>query len=319
MTRHPVEHWTLESPLDPGPHMNTSTLLHGSMAALAADGLHGVASWWTRARRESVAAPALVGALQCREVNFPSRDGRARIAATLLHAGAGACSAVVLVVGQVGCWGSDARVEGRSLHVRTLAQALRSRGITVLVTRLRGHGESERHDVLGAVDHLLSQGYAPGRIGVIGASLGACAALMAAAEEPAIAAVVADSPRRDLRGEARCPSELLVPVARWLGRRLSGVDLGRRPWLGDLASLRNRAVLVVHGRGDRQVPAAVGQAVADACAARLWLTASASHAGTLHEALPLYITRVVDFFCQHLPVQPREPLLVPAQPLEAAA
>ncbi len=298
--------------------MNT-TLLHGSMAAATAGTVCTMTHWWKRAHRESVAAPALVGALQCREVNFPSRDGRARIAATLLHAGADSCAAVVLVVGQVGCWGSDARVEGRSLHVRTLAQALRSRGITVLVTRLRGHGESERHDVLGAVDYLLAEGHKPGHIGVIGASLGASAALMAAAEEPAIAAVVADSPRRPLRSEARYPAEVLIPLARWLGRLLSGVDLGRRPWLGDLASLRSRAVMVVHGRGDRQVPPTVAQAVADACGARLWLTASQSHAGTLHEALPLYITRVVDFFCQHLPVQPREPLLVPAQPLEATA
>jgi dienelactone hydrolase len=265
----------------------------------------------------AVAAPALVGASQCREVNFPSRDGRARIAATLLHA-APAHSAVVLVVGQVGCWGSDARIEGRSLHVRTLAQALRSRGLTVLVTRLRGHGESERHDVLGAVDYLRAQGYAAGHIGVIGASMGACAALMAAAEEPAIAAVVADSPRRDLRSVVQRPAEVLMPLARWLGRLLSGVDLGRRPWLGTLGALSTRAVLVVHGRGDKLVAPAVAQSIAQACGARLWLTASQSHAGTLHEALPLYITRVVEFFCQHLPVQAPEPLLVPS-PMQVPA
>lgn len=286
-----------------------STLLQGSMAAIAAEGRHGVAHWWRQARRESVAAPVLIGAQACREVEFPSRDGRARIGATLLHAEA-ECSAVVLVVGQVGCWGSDARIEGRSLHVRTLAQALRSRGITVLVTRLRGHGESERHDVLGAVDYLRAQGYAAGRIGVIGASLGACAALMAAAEEPAIAAVVADSPRRDMRGESRSPAEVLMPLARWAGRLLSGVDVGRRPWLGDLATLRTRPVLIVHGRGDRLVPHTVSQAVARTCGAQLWLTASPSHAGTLHEALPLYITRVVGFFCQHLPDQRPEPFIV---------
>jgi hypothetical protein len=93
--------------------------------------------------------------------------------------------------------------------------------------------------------------------------------------------------------------------------------VGRRPWLGHLATLRTRAVLVVHGRGDRLVPPTVAQAVAEASGASLWLTASPSHAGTLHEALPLYITRVVDFFCQHLPVQQPEPLLLPAQALEA--
>lgn len=296
--------------------MNSS--MQGASAALAAAGLVGLAHAWRQWRREAVGAPALVGASECRVVNFPSRDGQARIAATLLHAPQ-AVSAVVLVVGQVGCWGSDARVEGRRLHVRTLAQALRSRGITVLVTRLRGHGECERHDVLGAVDHLRSLGYAPGRIGVIGASRGACAALMAAAEEPAIAAVVADSPRRDMSDEARSPAEVLRPLARWLGRLLSGVDLGRRPWLGDLPALRHRAVLVIHGQGDQLVPPSVARAVAQACGARLWLTASHSHAGTLHEALPLYITRVVDFFCQSLPLKVPEPLLVPAQPLEATA
>lgn len=284
--------------------MNTTTL-HSMPEA----GPWGLGSW-LRVRGQTVSAPLLPGADACREVNFPSRDGRARISATLLHS-ADANAAVVLVVGQVGCWGSDARIEGRALHVRTLAQALRARGLTVLVARLRGHGESERHDVLGAVDYLLGQGFQSGHIGVIGASMGACAVLMAAAEEPAISAVVADSPRTDLRSAQQRPMEVLVPVARWLGRVLSGVDLGRRPWLGHLAALRTRPVLIVHGRGDRLVSPTVAQGLAEASGARLWLTASHSHAGTLHEALPLYITRVVDFFCQHLPLQRPEPLLVP--------
>lgn len=286
--------------------------------AMAAGAIQVVSQWLQPDEHEAVASPALVGASHCRDVGFRSRDGQAHIAATLLHA-RDACSAVVLVVGQVGCWGSDARVEGRHLHVRTLAQALRARGLTVLVTRLRGHGESERHDVLGAVDFLLAQGYEAGRIGVIGASVGASAALMAAAEEPAIAAVVADSPRRDLRGRGERLGEVLMPLARWLGRALSGVDVGRRPWLGSLQALRGRPVLVVHGRGDRLVAPGVSQAVAEACGGGLWLTASHSHAGTLHEALPLYITRVVDFFCQHLPLTRPEPLLVPTPRLEAAA
>jgi len=249
-------------------------------------------------------------------VSFLSRDGRARVEACFMPAPQ-ARAAVVLVVGQVGCWGSDARVEGRSLHVRTMAQALRARGITVLVTRLRGHGDSERHDVLGAVDHLIARGYAAGGIGVLGASIGATAALLAAAEEPAVRVVVADSPRVDVAAAARRPggplpgaAALVWPLARWVGRAFSGVDLGRRPLLGSPAALSNRAVLIIHGRGDRVVPPTVAQQVAKACGARLWLTASQSHAGTLHEALPLYITRVVDFFSQHLP-QRAESVMVP--------
>lgn len=292
-------------------NITSNTLNPLSEAAAAATGPWGWAERVRNGRSQMVAAPQLPGAASMHEVTFPSRDGRARICATLLHAPA-ANAAVVLVVGQVGCWGSDTRIEGRALHVRTLAQALRARGITVLVTRLRGHGEAERHDVLGAVDYLLAQGFPPGHIGTIGASMGACAALMAAAEEPAIAAVVADSPRTDLRSVKQRPMEVLMPIARWLGRALSGLDLGRRPWLGHLATLRTRDVMIVHGRGDRLVPPSVAQGLADACGARLWLTASHSHAGTLHEALPLYITKVVDFFCQHLPLQQPEPLLVPA-------
>lgn len=296
---------------------HTSTLQSISEAAAAAVGPWGWAERVWHGSRQTVAAQPLTGAASMREVEFPSRDGRARICGSFLQAPE-ANAAVVLVVGQVGCWGSDARIEGRALHVRTLAQALRARGISVLVTRLRGHGESERHDVLGAVDFLLAQGFAPGTLGTIGASMGACAALMAAAEEPAISVVVADSPRTDLRSVQQRPMEVLMPVARWLGRLFSGVDVGRRPWLGHLATLRERHVMIVHGRGDRLVAPSVAQGLAEACGARLWLTASHSHAGTLHEALPLYITRVVDFFCQHLPLQRPEPLLVPAAAPEPA-
>lgn len=271
-----------------------------------------------RDRRRAPRGPALLGAASAVDVGFASRDGRARVVATLLPAPQ-AEAAVVLVVGPAGCWGSDARVEGRSLHVRTLAQALRARGITVLVARLRGHGESERHDVLGAVDYLREMGHVAGRIGVIGASMGAAAALLAAAEEPAIGAVVADSPRLDPQLVARRAADVMTPVLRWVGRALSGVDLGHRPLLGDLRALRNRPVLLVHGRGDRVVPPSVSQEVADASGATLWLTASRAHAGTLHEALPLYITRVVDHFCQHLAAPAREPLLLRAGALRQAA
>ncbi len=233
------------------------------------------------------------------DVVFRSRDGRAKVHASLLTARE-ARAAVVLVVGQVGCWGSDARVDNRRLHVRTMAQALRARGLTVLVTALRGHGESERHDVLGAIDYLLAQGYVPRSIGILGASMGASAALLAAAEEPAVQAVVADSPRIDVRTVPEGRPAWLMPVARWMGRLLSGVDVGRRPLLGSLTTLRSRAVLIIHGLGDRVVPPSVAQAAAKVCGADLWLTASHTHAGTLHEALPLYITRVVEFFCQSL-------------------
>jgi dienelactone hydrolase len=298
-----------------------NTPMHLLSSALAATGICWAVDRLIRShqkRRKPVALSHPLRTACAEEVSFVSRDGRAHVQASLLNA-PHACAAVVLVVGQVGSWGSDARVENRSLHVRTLAQALRARGITVLVARLRGHGESERHDVLGAVDYLLAQGYRSGRIGVLGASIGASAALLAAAEEPAVRAVVADSPRIEAHAGAErlvWPAPVLALV-RWLGRALSGVDVGPRPVLGSLAALRNRAVLIVQGRGDQIVAPAVTRQIAQASGARLWLTASNTHAGTLHEALPLYITRVVDFFGQHLLPYHVEPLIVRADGAQA--
>src|SRR5688572_11137352 len=116
--------------------MNLSMNLPAS--APFASALDWVASRLVRSLQKPVALDSSMRSARADEVTFPSRDGQARIHASLLQA-AQAQSAVVIVVGQVGCWGSDARVEGRSLHVRTMAQALRARGLTVLVTRLRGH------------------------------------------------------------------------------------------------------------------------------------------------------------------------------------
>ncbi len=255
------------------------------------------------------------------EVNFASRDGRARICGWYLPAGQ-PMAAAVLVLGQDGCWGADLSSGSRTAHLRTLALAksLRDKGISVLMIHLRDHGRSsaartgfgelERHDVLGAVDYLLERGYLAGRIGVIGASVGASAALMAAAVEPAIGAVVADSPGADFAATVRhqwrhwpVATALVLPLAEVIGRKFAQSSLRRLGAIDGLCALKNRAVLIVHGQGDRLVAPVLSQETALACGARLWLTASRAHASTFREAPPLYITRVVDFFCQHLPPQ----------------
>jgi len=54
-------------------------------------------------------------------------------------------------------------------------------------------GYKERFDVIGAVHYALEQQHAPRPVIVWGVSMGAAAALMAAAESPDIAAVISDS------------------------------------------------------------------------------------------------------------------------------
>jgi pimeloyl-ACP methyl ester carboxylesterase len=97
-----------------------------------------------------------------------------------------------------------------------LAQELNARGFSVIAIDLRGHGASEGNwqsfsprefnamvlDVKAAKDYLISRGVKPGRIGIVGASIGANIALRYAAEDGEIKTVVLLSPGLNYRGIA---------------------------------------------------------------------------------------------------------------------
>ncbi len=91
--------------------------------------------------------------------------------------------------------------------------------------------------MIGAVDYLLDRGYAPGAIGVLGASMGGVAALHAAVGDEAIGAVISDSAFADF-GEMieRCRSEGNIVVeflVRGAGARAGRSVLGHlRPRAG---------------------------------------------------------------------------------------
>lgn len=306
-------------PLLQGPAMSPSILV--AVAVLASLALVGAASYvllgWRVAQRYSRASrtaprPQRTGSGQALdEVSFPARDGRARIDAWYLPA-AFRRGAVIVVHGQDGCRG-----DGAGQPSLSLASRLVDRGLSVLLIDLRGHGSSsdapltysehERHDVLGAVDWLRAQGYAAGRIGVIGMGLGASAAMRAAAADPAIGAVVADSPfadagvvlRRRLRAAAGLPGWLL-PVVLWACRWRSGVDVARVRPLSEMAALAGRPVLVIHGGADPVIPLEEGRAMAEASAAVLWVTPSCRHLGSSVEAPEIYGDVVGIFLAGHL-------------------
>ena len=85
-----------------------------------------------------------------------------------------------------------------------LAARLHEQGFGALMFDLRTHGSSsgdkisggwhERFDVLGGYDYLLSRGIDSDDIGVLGMSMGAGIAALAAAAEPGIEALILDSP-----------------------------------------------------------------------------------------------------------------------------
>lgn len=286
--------------------LTTIALLTITLLVIGYLGVCGaIAHRFTTPQRKAPTAPRA----NADTVRFTSRDGRARI--TAWYSRPAQCrAAVVFVHGKDACRGDELKADGA-----TLADALDAAGIAVLRIDLRGHGSSsaarltyghnERLDVLGAVDWLRAQGHH--RIGLLGASMGAASALLAAAEEPSVAALVADSAFSDFAGMierqygklCRLP-RCFLPGALMATRLLTGVDLSRVSPLRAAPALRGRPVLVIHSEGDRFIPVTDGRAIAAACGAGLWTTNTPSHIGT-YRALPAqYTDRVLAFFHQHL-------------------
>lgn len=273
--------------------------LYAAVCAIAAER-------FTRARRR----PPQPWQDTAAAVRFTARDGRARIEASYLEPACGARGAILLVHGKDACRGDELRAP-----TSPLAHAFAAAGFAVLAIDLRGHGASsrarltygwrERHDVLGAVDWLRAQGHE--RIGVLGASMGASTALMAAADEPAIAALVADSAfadfalmiERQFRRRSGLPG-FFLPGALALGRLLTGVDLRRVRPIAHARALSGRPVLVIHSEGDRMIPVDDARAIARASGAELWTTPTQHHIGSYGGAPAAYIDRVLAFFVRHL-------------------
>lgn len=210
---------------------------------------------------------------------------------------------------------------GDKSDMRGLTEALGRSGFDVLAFDFRGWGESdggpvtlgyrESQDVVGAVRFVRERraGRA-GRIGAVGLSMGAAAAILAAARTPEIEAVVADSSYARLDQEVhRVSTKLWRPLsplahssARWLGERLIGTSLTCVSPVEAIGRISPRPVLIIHGTRDRltdvQDAHLLYQASGDPKA--LWLVERAGHAQTRRIRPAEYDRRIVGFFRQYL-------------------
>lgn len=199
-----------------------------------------------------------------------------------------------------------------------LSRRLFDRGFNVLLFDIRGHGESdgdrlsagyfEKWDVLGAYDFLVQRGASPGEIGLLGWSLGGATALLAAAEEPAIKAVVSDSSFADVHdliaqetARATVFPQWVVPVfvpgMKVISRVLYGIDVGAVV-PEKAAGTLGYPILVIHGEADERVP--VEQSVRIHASApvgsELWLSPDSEHADAVVDAPDEYVERVGSYF-----------------------
>ncbi len=258
------------------------------------------------------------------EVSFPSRDDHLNIAAWWIP-GAGvtdpsAIPTVILVHGLGGC--------RRSPAVLLAAGMLHRNGFNTLLIDLRDQGDSqiedgryaagteEYRDVLGAWDWLISdQNIAPEQIGLFGTSLGAATALIAMGEEPRVAATWEDSSYADLHVAAQAElarngyPTMLADSAVWIGKLISGDDLGSLSPLGAIAKLNGRPIYITHGDADTRLSVQYAYDLADAVRAQggtvePWIVPGANHVGAMFLQPEEYERRLADFFQTYLGANP---------------
>ena len=179
---------------------------------------------------------------------------------------------------------------GSHKDLLTKAFFVRSAGYHAFVFDFLGHGLSdagvvslgahEVQDLLAAVDLVFRlPGVDPGRVAVLGDSMGGAVAIMAAARDPRIAAVIAEASyaRLDRTTSESFGEFLQLPVFGWrlpafpfagpvkfFGRLFSGIDVSEVNPVNEIGRISPRPVFIIHGRADRQVSAKSGRELHDA-------------------------------------------------------
>ena len=200
-------------------------------------------------------------------------------------------------------------------------QYLLREGYTLALIDFRNHGQSEgsittygyyeKKDLLGAIRFLRDRGF-KGKLGILGASMGASIALMTAAESGDITALVLDSPFSSLQKIStewacqitRCPAAILQLSIRmaycWL-------YLAHRFWVPEVepamyARRLRIPVFLIHGGADVKIPAHHSRTIYEnLCGDKeLWIVDNAGHLGVYLNHAKEYQNRVLNFFAKHL-------------------
>jgi uncharacterized protein len=270
--------------------------------------------------------PGTLG-LAYEDVRFPAREDGLQIAGWYIPSEQNQ-QAIILVHGR-----DNSRSNGFVDHFVNFAGSLHQAGFSVLLIDLRGHGESadarftfgikERWDVEGAVDWLEEQGYQPGKIGVLGYSLGGASVIGAAAEEQDIGAIWVDSSFADIASviernwqtESGLP-QVFVYSAEWMIRVLYGYDIAASRPVDEIGAIAPRPVFIAHCQQDPMIPVAhMERLLAAAPEAQSWLISNCDQATLAEPIVPEkynghaigyslqpkdYARRVIAFFTESL-------------------
>jgi uncharacterized protein len=204
---------------------------------------------------------------------------------------------------------------GARHHCLGIGAALWRRGANVLLFDHRRRGSSEGElvslDHLQTLDALAAVGYAlseaPGvPLGLIGYSMGGAVAVMAAARNERVGAIVADSPfaseQKLIRALLRKRIGPLHRPAAALSERLLPYDAGEVEPLREVANIAPRASLFIHGLLDDTCDPQDSVRLHEAAGhpKELWLLKGTGHCDAYFANREGYCDRVAAFFEEHL-------------------
>jgi pimeloyl-ACP methyl ester carboxylesterase len=205
---------------------------------------------------------------------------------------------------------------GNQDEMLPVASTLHDGGYSVFSFDQRGCGRStgevtfgarEQDDLESVVDYLVTrEDVNEERLGALGFSMGGATALLAAARDPRIKAVVADSSwseaknwlRPSVKASFLHPRDRFSSLSLKLAELRGGFDLDDLRPVEVMAKLSPRPVLLVHAGADQVVPAAEGERNFEAARKpkELVLVAGAAHGDTIEPGGTTTRERIAEFF-----------------------
>jgi fermentation-respiration switch protein FrsA (DUF1100 family) len=214
----------------------------------------------------------------------------------------------------IGCTGH----RGAKHELLGIGSGLWRAGNNVLLFDFRGRGASEGDvcslafheiaDLRSAVEYVSAR-MPDARLGVIGYSMGAAVALLVAAQEPRIRAVVADSAFATMRDviafayqRHRLPAVPVVHLADAINRRRYGYGYAAVEPIRTVAAISPRPLLLIHGDQDMTIPVEHSRRLLKAAGEpkELWIVPDVGHCGGYFAGRSQYVSRVASFFADAL-------------------
>lgn len=242
------------------------------------------------------------------DITFVSRDDETNLSGWVLNPEGPAKMTVVFGHGYKGNRFED------HISFFSMAEDLLERDYRVILFDFRYAGDSEGEmstigskeqlDMLGAIDWATDHYDEP--VGLLGVSMGASTALLAASQSEDVVGVVADSPFSDLEDYLKAnlpvwsdlPDFPFTPLIINIMPLITDLDPKEASPISVLDDIAPRPVLFIHNEGDESIPYRESERMVEKHpdVFTLWLTDGEGHVKSYKQNKQAYIEKVDDFF-----------------------